>query len=146
MARSGFLIMAAAWGIWTDSTGETRRAPCPEPHAFEAAHVRLPQGCEARRAGVWTQPTTWSDERAELSGLKVELKGLKSELSEALKRARVAEALLIEQANSHRADLEAIGQICTAAPPEPCAVWTPRAEGALFSAAACAAFIYGAQR
>lgn len=146
MVRSGFLITAAAWGLWTDSTGDTRRAPCPDVGAFEVAHVRLPQGCEARRAGVWTQPLLWSEERAELSGLKSELSGLKRELSKALERARLAEASLIEQGAAHQADLEAIGQICTAAPPEPCAVWTPRAEGAIFSAAACAAFIYGARR
>ena len=145
MVRST-LLTAAAFGLWTQSTGEQIKAPCPPRAAFEEGPVRLPEKCTAHAAGVWISPAGWTAGEAQRRELDARVSGLQRELEEAKRRAERAETRLEQAQGRMIEDLSTLKTICTPPPPPTCPTWTARLEGALFSAAACSAYMIGSQR
>ena len=90
----------------------------------------MPEGCTAERAGVWVAPARYVEGAGVLAALRAEVEGLKRERDE----ARAARRELSEQLNDTLAAqverLKLIEALCAPRAPEPCPVWSPRAEGA----------------
>lgn len=150
MVRSTLLILsleaaaAPLFGVWTRTDNTTERAPCPRLESYsERDPLRLPQGCRVERAGVWTHPSAWLEEREELARLKSLLESTTERAARAEARAEEAERALSEAHAAHTQQLEGLAKLCTPAPPPACAVWTPRAEGAALAALACTAYHIG---
>lgn len=142
MVRST-LLTAAAFGLWTQSTGEQLKAPCPSVAAYENGPLRIPAGCTAHAAGVWQTPEGWTAQEAQRAELAARITGLERELTEAKRRAENAESRLEQAQGRMIEDLSTLKTICTPPPPPACPTWTARLEGALFSAAACSAYMLG---
>lgn len=144
MARSIILAASALSGLWTLSDGRQERRPCPPLSAYaDGGPVRVPEGCTAERAGVWVAPARYVEGAGELAALRAEVEGLKRERDE----ARAARRELSEQLNDTLAAqverLKLIEALCAPRAPEPCPVWTPRAEGALVGGLVCGALYLG---
>ena len=146
MARSTLLTAAAAFGLWTQSDGTEKRAPCPPAAAFSAEPLRLPAQCTAHAAGVCQSPAGWTAEQAHREELSAKITGLERELSAMRERAERAEELAEQTQERLIQDLDTLKIICKPAPPPTCPTWTARLEGAVLSAAACSAYIIGAQK
>ncbi|MBM4290435.1 MAG: hypothetical protein FJ138_02515 [Deltaproteobacteria bacterium] len=144
MARS--LVLAALSGLWTLSDGREERRPCPGAGAYtDGEPLRLPRGCEVGRAGVWTSPALFVRQAGEVGALREELAQVKAQRDAALEAQRETLAQLREELEAHTRELELLRALCAPVAPEPCAVWTPRAEGAGVAAAVCGALYLGAQ-
>jgi hypothetical protein len=144
MARS--LILAALTGLWTMSDGREERRPCPPSSAYtESEPLRLPRGCEVERAGVWYAPALYVRQAGEVGALREELAQVKAQRDAALEAQRATLAELRGALEAHARELELLRALCAPRPPEPCAVWTPRAEGAAVAAGLCGALYIGAQ-
>ena len=140
------LALAPSVGTWTGTDWSESRAPCPNEADYQSAPLRLPRGCMVERAGVWTAPAAWRDERGELAELKSRLEHETARANEAAARATEAERALRSAHETHTAQLEGLSKICTPAPPPECPTWSRRAEGAALTIAACAAYTLGARQ
>jgi hypothetical protein len=139
MVRQGILsalilaLTPISTGLWTQSTGEVIKAPCPvELRASEPA--RLPERCAAPRAGILYSVALYTQRAGDLAALKAERDQLKKQLTEERASRRRLETAVRGMISDHELALNVIRATCAPS----CPTLKPAAIGAVITASVCA--------
>ncbi len=127
------LTPAPSSGLWTTGNGDVIEAPCPISLEDKA---RLPQGCQAPRAGVLITRTEYVNSQGELASLSAEVEALQAQIETEREARRVAEADLKSALEEYELGVRILRSTCT---PMECPQIKPAAIGGAFALTLCGA-------
>jgi len=78
LVLSTLVLFTASVGVWVKTDGTSIEVPCPT--AFEDSRMRLPQGCNAIKPGIWLSVDRYRQMEVELAGLRERLQSKDQEI------------------------------------------------------------------